>query len=214
MRLYKLGGCRWKFLLCPIILPSSPERESATRGSESSSRSNSVDDVFQQFKTYVEDKVLSSDLGSQTVTETQKLKRAAEAEKLKLAGNKDQILFNSELSTAVDEVENLAAKDIPKAHEKLAQLSKSLKLLQKIIKLADKSEAWWLTVKEYKAEELASNSEVEKRIRKAQKRALRKKISKMQLRRLIKRKVHLALLACSLLLMTGRFFEVLSLPFL
>lgn len=38
-----------------------------------------------------------------------------------------------------------------------------------------KSEAWWPAVKEYKAEELASDSEDEKRIRKAQERVLRMK---------------------------------------
>lgn len=139
-------------------MPSSPERESATRDSESSSRSNSVDDIFQRFKTYLDDKVeaLSSGLVivSQTVTETQKLNRAAEAEKLKMAGNKDQFLFNSDLSNAVDEAENfLAANGIPKAHDKLAHLSKSLKHGQKIIKLADKSEAGCLAVKEYETEE-------------------------------------------------------------
>jgi len=46
---------------------------------------------------------------------------------------------------------------------------------QKIIKLADKSEAGWLAVKEYEAEELASDSDDKKRIRKAQERALKKK---------------------------------------
>ena len=46
---------------------------------------------------------------------------------------------------------------------------------QKEVKLADKSEAGWLAVKEYEAEELASNSEDEKRIKKAQASALRKK---------------------------------------
>lgn len=104
--------------------------------------------------------MLSSGLVSQTVTETQKLNRAAEAKKLKLDGNKDQFLFNSELSTAVDEAENfLAAKNIPKAPEKLAQLSKPLKHRQTIIRLADESEAWWLAVKEYKAKELEKNSQ-------------------------------------------------------
>ena len=38
-----------------------------------------------------------------------------------------------------------------------------------------KSEAGWLAVKEYQTEELASDSEEEKRIRKAHKRALKKK---------------------------------------
>ena len=41
--------------------------------------------------------------------------------------------------------------------------------------LADKSEADWLAVKEYQTDELASDSEDEKRIKKAQERAPKKK---------------------------------------
>ena len=69
----------------------------------------------------------------------------------------------------------MAAEETEKAEEKLAELSKSLKRRQKIIKLPDKSEAGWLAVKEYQSEELASDSEDEKGIRKAQERALKKK---------------------------------------
>ena len=50
----------------------------------------------------------------------------------------------------------------------------SVKCCQKIIKLANKSEAGWLAVKEYQAEELASDSE-DKKNGKAQERALKKK---------------------------------------
>ena len=57
----------------------------------------------------------------------------------------------------------------------MEELRKSLRHRQKIIKLADKSEAGWLEVKEYQREELASDSEDEKRIKKAQERALKNK---------------------------------------
>ena len=46
---------------------------------------------------------------------------------------------------------------------------------QKLIKLADKSEAGWLAVDEYESDELADDSADEKRIRKAQDKAVRKK---------------------------------------
>ena len=62
-----------------------------------------------------------------------------------------------------------------KTGEKVEELKKSLRHRQKIIKLADKSEAGWLAVKEYQTEELASDSEEEKRIKKAQERALNQK---------------------------------------
>ena len=54
-------------------------------------------------------------------------------------------------------------------------MKKSLRYRQKIIKLADKSEAGWLAVKGYQTEELASYSEDVKRIKKAQERALKLK---------------------------------------
>ena len=46
---------------------------------------------------------------------------------------------------------------------------------QKLIKLADKSEAGWLAVDEYESDELAEDSADEKRIRKAQDKAVGKK---------------------------------------
>ena len=128
--------------------------------------------VFERFKTYLDQKIesLSTGLVSQTTSGTQKLERIAEAEKLKFAGNKDQFIFNSELQGTLDETVNLlTAQDVERATEK------SLHHRQKIIKLADKSEAGWLAVKEYRTEDLASDSDDEKRIKKAQERALKKK---------------------------------------
>ncbi|PFX34791.1 hypothetical protein AWC38_SpisGene376 [Stylophora pistillata] len=108
-----------------------------------------------------------SGLVSQTSSGTQKLERPAEAGKLKFQGNKDQFLFNSELQGTLDDTANfLAARDVEKAGEKVEEQKKSLRHRQKIIKLADKSEAGWLAVKEYQTEELASDSEDEKRIKK------------------------------------------------
>ena len=159
-------------------MPFSPEHRTSTEDGETTSHTDTVVDVFERFKNYLDEKVesFSSGLVSRTATETQKLSRVAEAEKLKFAGNKDQFIFNSELCGTLEEVSDLlAAKQTEKAEEKVAELSKNLKRRQKIIKLADKSEAGWLAVKEYQTEELASDSEDEKRIRKAQERALKKK---------------------------------------
>ena len=104
------------------------------------------------------------------------MKRASEAANLKFQGNKDQFLFNSELQATVGEAVNfLGLRDVDKAAEKVEVLRKSLRHRQKIIKLADKSKAGWLAVKQYEAEGLASISDDEKRIRKAQERAMKKK---------------------------------------
>ena len=151
-------------------MPSSPE-------TSKNPKETATEDVFERFKTYLgKIENLSSGLSSQSSSETGKLQRASEAGKLKFQGNKDQFLFNSELQATVDEAANfLGLRDVDKAAEKVEDLRKSLRHRQKIIKLADKSEAGWLAVKEYEAEELASDSDDEKRIRKAQKRALKKK---------------------------------------
>ena len=135
-----------------FVMPFFPEHRTLTEDGDNTSHTDTVVDVFERFKNYLDEKVesLSSSLVSQTATETQKLSRVAEAEKLKFAGNKDQFIFNSELCGALDEVSDLlAAKQTEKAEEKIAELSKNLKRQEKIIKLADKSEAGWLAVKEY-----------------------------------------------------------------
>ena len=72
-------------------MPSSPEQGTPIKSGDNTSHSGTVDDVFERYKSYLDEKVetLSSGLVSQTATETQKLTRVAEAEKLKFAGNKD-----------------------------------------------------------------------------------------------------------------------------
>ena len=151
--------------------PSSPK-------SPQSEKTVETEEVFEWLKSYLNGKVesLASGLAFQTTSGTQKLERAAEAGKFKFQGNRDQFLFNSELQGTLDDTANfLAARDIDKAGEKVEELKESLRYRQKIIKLADKSEAGWLAVKEYQTEELASDSEDEKRIKKAQERALKEK---------------------------------------
>ncbi|XP_068691079.1 uncharacterized protein [Montipora foliosa] len=137
-----------------------------------------TEEVFERFKSYIDQKVesLASGLVSQATSGTQKLEGAPEAGKLKFQGNKDQFLFNSELQGTLDDTADfLASRDVEKAGEKVEELKKSLRHRQKIITLADKSEAGWLAVKEYQTEELASDSKNEKRIKKAQERALKQK---------------------------------------
>ena len=174
------------------------------------------------FKSYLNKTIqsFSSGLISWTATKTQKLGRVSEAEKLKFAGNKDQFLFNSELSGTLDEARSfLAAKNIGGVKGKLADLDKSLKRRQKITKRDDKSEAGWLVVKEHQAEELAGDLEDEKRIRKAQERALKKKKQNAPKRSEKDRSASFALLGgvfLTLLLTTGGFsrcFLALSLHF-
>ena len=137
-----------------------------------------TEQVFERFKQYLyqKEESLSTYLSSEASGRSKHIERQAEGQSLKLAGNKDQFLFNVEIQDSLEEATAiLNRKGLPNALEKLEITLGSLRKRQKKIKLADKSEAGWLVVKEYEAEELASNSEDEKRIRKAQTTALRKK---------------------------------------
>ena len=64
---------------------------------------------------------------------------------------------------------------ILKLDDSLNAASKALKQRNKLIRIADKSEAGWTAVDEYLSDEVASGSEDEKKIRAAEQRALRKK---------------------------------------
>ena len=69
-------------------------------------------------------------------------------------------------------------KEGPKHAQALEFASRALASIQKrqkLIKLADKSEAWWLVVDEYENDEWVDDSEDDKKIRRAQDKAVRKK---------------------------------------
>ena len=125
---------------------------------------------------------LTTDPTSQTNHQSKHLERQSElGGQLKFESNKDQFLFNAELQEHIEISSGLLKQaDIRGALEKLETAQRSIHNRQKKIKLADKSEAGWLAVKEYEAEDLASNSEDEKRIKKAQVSALRKKSKQRQ----------------------------------
>ena len=95
-------------------------------------------------------------------------------------GNEEQATFNSKLEDAIQEAQAEIAGHggtSPALDRAKAALQKGAKLLcerQKLIKIADRSEHGWGVVAEYTADELAEDSEDEKRLEKAEKAAERK----------------------------------------
>ena len=110
--------------------------------------------------------------------------------KFRFAGNEDQFLFNERLEDCLDEVggelEKASSAGVPsskssealkKAAAAVREGSQLLELRQKHIKLADRSEHGWKVVKEYETDDLARDSDDEKRIIRAEKAAEKKVVS-------------------------------------
>jgi len=92
--------------------------------------------------------------------------------------NRKQFGFNREVLEQTELALQLIQKNKPaKATEVLESNAKLIKKRNKLIKIADRSDSGWATVLEYETDDIASDSEDDKRIKKAESRA-QSKISK------------------------------------
>ena len=90
---------------------------------------------------------------------------------------KQQFIFNSSLEEKLDSCATALEKSAPDLDKARCSLEEGMKLpkdRQKLIKIADRSEFGWSTVAEYVEDELAENSDDEKRLFRAEGRAKRK----------------------------------------
>ena len=103
---------------------------------------------------------------------------ASSSYQFKKKGHEHQFLFNAELkdrlSSAKTELDRVDAVDQPALRRVQTQLDEGLRALatrQKFIKIADRSEFGWATVKYYQDDPLASDSDDEKDLSRAEKEA-------------------------------------------
>ena len=97
-----------------------------------------------------------------------------EAADIKYKGNRKQFEVNLRLDNILAQIDESA--DSPAdIHKLVAEGKQIIKKRQKLIKIADKNKGGWLVVQEYESDDLASDSEDEKKIRKAKAAAEKKR---------------------------------------
>ena len=133
-----------------------------------SSNSQLVDEVFSLVKGY-----LTSQLEEKGKRFERSSKSDKEAADIKFKGNRKQFELNLQLDNILTRIDESASS--PADVHKLVEEGKLLiKKRQKLIKIADKNKDGWL-VQEYESDDLASDSEDEKKIRKAKAAAEKKR---------------------------------------
>ena len=138
-----------------------PELEVTENSSSQQEHSNPplADQVFSLFKTN-----LASQLEEKSKQLEGKSKVVKEAAEFKFKGNRRQFELNVQLDHILGQIE-VSLNESQEVRKLVAEGRQLIKKRQKLIKLADGSKDGWLVVQEYESDELASNSEDEKKIR-------------------------------------------------
>ena len=91
--------------------------------------------------------------------------KTSSATKWKREGNQKQFEFNADvLEILVKATQACKAGDVSTTNVHIESATRKISNRQKLIRMADSTEGGWQTVKEYEGNDLASNSEDEKRI--------------------------------------------------
>ena len=110
-----------------------------------------------------------------TQSQLKKLKTETKASSsFNFKGNKVQYVeFNSSLLDVIDGVvDNISRGNLSAANSELERVKSLIAERNKLVRFADKRPAGWTAVEEYESDELADDSEDEKKLRSAERRAL------------------------------------------
>ena len=138
------------------------------------------------FPDYFEDRLgsLKRELKDNAYRKSEMLAKKLKTEKsyqFKFSGNQKQLEFNADLDYDIGRIKCAAeAKDYAKIKDICSDVRVKIHKRNKCIKLADKSPGGWDTVKEYMSDDLASDTDDEKRIRQAETCAIRKRNQRKQ----------------------------------
>ena len=127
----------------------------------SSSNSELVDEVFSLFKGYLTSQL--QEKGKQFERSAKSDKKAAD---IKYKGNRKQFEVNARLDNMLTQIDESTGSPAD-IHKLVAEAKLIIKKRQKLIKIADKNRDGWLVVQKYETDDLASDSEDEKKIHKA-----------------------------------------------
>ena len=141
----------------------------STSEDDDSTADQSSNETFNKIKTYLDQQF------EEFREELPNKKKRNKEKEFKKQSCKVQYEFNEEQLRLVDKALScIKHKNSKKAKSKLKEIRKNLKKRNKLVKIADKSPGGWNTVKEYETDSVASDTADEKRLKKAEKRALEK----------------------------------------
>ena len=129
--------------------------------SDTAQNTDLVEQVFSMFKGY-----LTSQFEAKDKHRHEESKIVKEANELKFKGNRKQFELNANLNRILSQI-SANINNLLEIQKSVDEGQGLIKKRQKQIKLVDQSKDGWQVVQEYESDDLASNSEDEKRIRDA-----------------------------------------------